>query len=260
VTDTSSPIAATLIHPSISGGSSSTPDFDLFLYDPAGNQVSSATTRRRQDELGFRPTVIGTYKLRVRSYAGSGAYFLDASAPASAQDTTPPAAPSAYRDAILRTSGLSSYWRLGETTGTTAKDAKGTNDGTYGGGVKLGDSGALTSDGDRAVGFDGQDDVVDLDAAKFGTPSSVSVEAWVKLGASGKIQTLATNAADEGNNGFTLSTDTGSRPQFLLAESSTTKAQPTASTQMAVGTWYHVVGTRRRQRSGANLRQRLPRA
>jgi len=63
------------------------------------------------------------------------------------------------------------------------------------------------------------------------------------LGASGKIQTLATNAADEGNNGFTLSTDTGSRPQFLLAESSTTKAQSTASTQMAVGTWYHVVGT-----------------
>jgi serine protease AprX len=85
VTDTSFPIAATLIHPGVSGGSASSPDFDLYLFNPSGAQVASAETARRQDELGFKPTVSGTYTLRIKSYSGSGAYFVDLSA-----GTTPP--------------------------------------------------------------------------------------------------------------------------------------------------------------------------
>jgi serine protease AprX len=89
VTNTSFPIAATLIHPSISGSSASSPDFDLYLIDPNGSQVAAAETARRQDELGYQPTVTGTYRLRVRSYSGSGPFFVDISAGLGA-DTTPP--------------------------------------------------------------------------------------------------------------------------------------------------------------------------
>ena len=88
VTDATFPIAATLILPSIAGGSASTPDFDLYLIDPNGNTVVSATTSMREDTLGYMPVVAGTYLLRVRSQSGGGGYFLDVSA---GQPPTPPA-------------------------------------------------------------------------------------------------------------------------------------------------------------------------
>jgi serine protease AprX len=92
VTDTESPIAATLIMPGMTGGSASTPDFDLRLYSPTGSQLAYVWSTRRQEELGYKPTVTGTYRLRVESYRGGGAYWLDLSY-ASGPDTTPPVAP-----------------------------------------------------------------------------------------------------------------------------------------------------------------------
>jgi serine protease AprX len=92
VTDTQHPIAATLIIPSISGRSAFSPDFDLYLYSPSGTIVARAETAYRQDAFGYKPTTTGTYRLRVRSYSGSGAYFVDVSA-GTGPDTTAPAAP-----------------------------------------------------------------------------------------------------------------------------------------------------------------------
>ena len=80
VADTSFPIAATLILPGIKGAAAYTPDFDLYLYNPAGARVAAAETVERQETIGFRPTATGTYTLRVRSYSGSGSYFVDVSA------------------------------------------------------------------------------------------------------------------------------------------------------------------------------------
>jgi serine protease AprX len=80
VSDVGYPIAATLILPSVSGGTAWTPDFDLYLYSPAGTLVARAETVQRQENVTFRPTAAGTYTLRVRSYSGSGPYFVDASA------------------------------------------------------------------------------------------------------------------------------------------------------------------------------------
>lgn len=54
---------------------------------------------------------------------------------------------SAYSDLILGTSGLVAYWRLGESSGTTAFDEVGSLDGTNTGGV-VGQTGALTGDAD----------------------------------------------------------------------------------------------------------------
>ena len=81
VPDTLFPIGATLIMPTISNASSSTVEFGLYLLDPSGTVVASSTVRypfeNRQQELGFFPTVAGNYTLRVRSFDGSGPYFLD---------------------------------------------------------------------------------------------------------------------------------------------------------------------------------------
>lgn len=77
VTSTSYPVAVTMIMPNWSG--SSTPDFDLYVYNPSGTVVASSLGTTRQETVGFTPTVTGTYTIRVKSYAGSGTYFFDAS-------------------------------------------------------------------------------------------------------------------------------------------------------------------------------------
>lgn len=56
------------------------------------------------------------------------------------------------------------YWRLGESSGTTAVDASGNgHDGTYEGSPTLGVDGLIVGDPDTAVEFDGSDDQVVVD-------------------------------------------------------------------------------------------------
>ena len=74
-----------------------------------------------------------------------------------------------------------SYWRLGEASGTTAADAKGTRTGTYANGTALGGLGALTSDANPAATFDGVNDQVSLPALPAVT--SFTIEGFTKLAA-----------------------------------------------------------------------------
>jgi YD repeat-containing protein len=73
------------------------------------------------------------------------------------------------------------YWRLGETSGTTASDSSGNgNNGTYLNGVSLGAAGAIPDIADKAASFDGVDDYVQVPNSAALNPTRVSVEAWVK--------------------------------------------------------------------------------
>ena len=80
VASTTSPIAATLVLSSLSAGFATSPDFDLYLYNPAGSLVDWSERVERQEDLSYVPPAAGTYTLRVRSYYGSGPYFVDVSA------------------------------------------------------------------------------------------------------------------------------------------------------------------------------------
>src|SRR2546430_5690664 len=59
-----------------------------------------------------------------------------------------------YRDDVLVDSP-SAYWRLGETSGTTANDERSANPGSYFNGVLLNQPGALTSEANPSASFDG---------------------------------------------------------------------------------------------------------
>ncbi|MFZ5816377.1 MAG: S8 family serine peptidase [Bacillota bacterium] len=80
ITDASKPIAITLIIPDwkagLFGGS---PDFDLYLYNPAGSLVARAEGTKRQETILYQPSSTGTYTIRVYSYSGSGSFFFDTS-------------------------------------------------------------------------------------------------------------------------------------------------------------------------------------
>ena len=77
------PIAVALImddDPICTGQFDCSPDFDLRLSDPAGNQVALSWSLQRQETVSFVPTVRGDYTLTVNSYRGAGGYTVDISA------------------------------------------------------------------------------------------------------------------------------------------------------------------------------------
>lgn len=91
---------------------------------------------------------------------------------------------SAWSDWVLGLSGLVGYWRLGETSGTTADNAEGTSakDGTYTGGYTL-NQGSLVSlvDADPATSFNGSTGYVTVpDHSDFslGTTGALTVAIW----------------------------------------------------------------------------------
>ncbi len=78
----------------------------------------------------------------------------------------PPPPPTTTYSQLIRNDGPAGYWRLDETSGTTAADSAGSNPGTYQGGVTLGATGLLTSESDKAASFSGSQTVRgDVDAA-----------------------------------------------------------------------------------------------
>jgi hypothetical protein len=74
------------------------------------------------------------------------------------------------------------YWRLGETSGSTAADSSGHGrNGSYVNGVGLGISGALFGDPNTGAGFDGVNDSVQVpDDAALRLNASWSIEFWAK--------------------------------------------------------------------------------
>lgn len=77
--------------------------------------------------------------------------------------------------------GPVAYWRLGESSGTNAADSSGNGlNGTYTGGVTLGQPGALVDDANTAVAFNGSTGYVTVGApAALKMTTQFSVEAWV---------------------------------------------------------------------------------
>jgi hypothetical protein len=72
-----------------------------------------------------------------------------------------------------------SYWRLGEAPGaTTAVDSKGNNDGTYVGGVTLGQPGAISGSTDTAVLLDGVDGRITTSFNPFEPGVARTFEGW----------------------------------------------------------------------------------
>jgi hypothetical protein len=86
-----------------------------------------------------------------------------------------------YRDEVLGDNPIG-YWRLDETSGTTAADASGNgHNGAYQNGVTLGAAGALANDSDAAARFDGVNDSVRVsDNAALRLNGSWSIEFWAK--------------------------------------------------------------------------------
>jgi hypothetical protein len=140
------------------------------------------------------------------------------------------AAAADYAQTVLSTAGLASYWRLGDASGATAADARGQAPGTYVGGPGLGARGALGSDADTAVRFDGADDEM-----QSGTAAAGTLEGWFFWEGGVALMRDSTSAA-----GWILAFDSGGRVAYRVAGTTFTTSLATADVRDG---WHHVVVT-----------------
>jgi hypothetical protein len=114
--------------------------------------------------------------------------------------TSASAATLSYGALVAGRPGLLAYWRLGESSGTTAGDTTGTYSGTYVNGPALGSAGAIAGDPDTAVTFNGTSQRVTVPALP--AAGDFSIEGWTYLtngsvtnntlyGGSGTVRLLA---------------------------------------------------------------------
>ncbi|MFE3494290.1 LamG-like jellyroll fold domain-containing protein [Streptomyces sp. NPDC059175] len=94
-----------------------------------------------------------------------------------------------YRTTVLDADPFA-YWRLGETSGTLAKDAVDTNQGKYNGtyrNVTLGSSSVLAGSTQKTATFNGTTSYVEMPSAPGATPSYMSVSLWFKTTTAGGV-------------------------------------------------------------------------
>ena len=106
----------------------------------------------------------------------------------------------AYSDVILADSPVG-YWKLDETSGTTATDSSAnSNDGTISGSPTMGANGLVFEPSGKCIDFDGTDDVVTITPATI-AGSAVSFECWVGTSAAASTNIYL---ADGNPNRFTF--------------------------------------------------------
>jgi RHS repeat-associated protein len=127
----------------------------------------------------------GSHALTVRATDDAGNVRTSPAATVTVGNSAPPAtrvtSPSTRYDDVVKADAPVAYWRLGETSGTTAADASGNGrNGAYADSYLLGQTGLLTGDTDRAVKlqnakWDGR--MTAAVGANAGT--ALTAEAWV---------------------------------------------------------------------------------
>ena len=138
------------------------------------------------------------------------------------------------------------YWRLGESTGTTAADASGGNHpGTYSGSYTLGATGAVIGDTDTAVNFTGgymQSTYVQTSAVTY------TAEAWIKTTASGG-SIIRDRGVASGSSGKSLTLGLnapvcgGAGAPYFGVDSDNLFVGVETSVQVNDGRWHHIAGT-----------------
>jgi type II secretory pathway pseudopilin PulG len=155
-----------------------------------------------------------------------------------------------YKSVVLGDSPVG-YWRLDETSGTTAKDSSGNgNNGTYSGGVTLNQQ-SILSDGNAAATFDGSSGYVEIPYNASLNPPIFSIEAWVKptttgtyLYVAGTLRTTLVTPI----TGYRLARLADGRWMFSIGDG--TSDPSIYATSTAVNEYVHLIGTY----DGARLR------
>lgn len=222
------------------------------IHEPAGNSIDLTYTMRglttitdtvgRAITLGYDAS--GQLQTLSDSTGRSVRYGYDSSGRLSSvwDRLANAAAPTGYSTRLLASSPTA-YWRLGESSGTSAADASGNgNTGTYTGSPTLGVSGAIAGDSNTAVTFSGSNYVSGPSTGGLNiTGSAVTLEAWVKGTGQGTYKYLVSKYV--GGGGYGLYTGSSATLNFFVITSVTGFAMATAPASPWDNVWHYVVGT-----------------
>lgn len=148
---------------------------------------------------------------------------------------------SAYSSLVLGTSGLVSYWRLGESSGSVV-DSQNAHNGTVTS-ATYGETGLLVGDADKALLFDADGDkVVIADHTDYAVSTGLSIEAWIRLDASTSGQVVFGRRTAAGAGGFSLQTGSAGNMD-LLCTLNGAGGQAISGSGFTTGTTIHVVAT-----------------
>ncbi len=136
-----------------------------------------------------------------------------------------------------------SHWKFDETSGTTAYDSAGDNNGTF-----IGEPNWTAGQVGGALEFDGVDDYVDVGdpadgSLDFGT-GNFSISAWVKQSDLGTFGGVFSKTSVTNGLGYGLLIEDENRFCFRTGIAGWDKTAVTSNTSISTDTWYHVVGVR----------------
>jgi titin len=183
------------------------------------------------NDTGLAPGALYYYRARGYNDVGASPYSNIASAATQGATAT-------FKANVLADNPVG-YWRLDETSGTRAADTMGKNPGTYTGGYTLAQTGAIPSDADTAVLFDGTTGYVSAanSTSLTLTDGPLTLEAWVKRGASNHTDVII----HKGTGAYQLRFNASNR--LTLAKANT--ADIASSTAAITDTnWHHCVATK----------------
>ena len=188
-------------------------------YDASGSKDPDGSIVKYEWDLdgnGTYETDTGSTAAADRVYGAAGTFDVGLRVTDNSGSTATKTLPvtvnsggvSNYGDAVLETPGLVGYWRLGESSGPSIADSKGTATGTASAGVGFGQPGAVGGDPNTAARFDG-DDSAKAPLNLSGT-SKATVEFWLKWDGYVDDDALAlelTENFNQENGGFVVDPD-----------------------------------------------------
>lgn len=150
-----------------------------------------------------------------------------------------------YSDLVLA-DGPIAFWKLDETSGTTAADSSGNaRDGTYTGGFDLGVAPTINLPG--AALFDGSSGHVNIPYGAWMNVSNVTLECWayVLANPTARVGYITRKFASAGNIPYALETaaDSGTTPQMAQYNGSAWASVKSVPSMPTFG-WVHLVGTK----------------
>jgi hypothetical protein len=201
-----------------------TPDQTLPAGGTAAVDVEEAIS-------GLEPGATYRYRLVATNATGT------ATGPERTFTADAPPGPGDYREVLLGTPGLISYWRLGEASGRIAADERAVNPGSYTAtGVTLGQPGALRGDPDTSAAFDGTTGEMSVATQELSTAGTL--EGWFHW--QGGVATMRDHTAMP-NTGWMLAFDFNGRIACRAGGTNLASTKPVADVRDG---WHHFALTR----------------
>lgn len=163
---------------------------------------------------------------------------------ASGRASTLPVAPADAYGASVFSLNPDLYWRLGESTGSTAADSGPLrNGGVYSGGVTKGASGAISGLANTAATFNGSNGLV-ASAATFSNPTTYSEELWFRTTTTSGGKLIGFGNANSGtSSNYDRHVYMNSAGQLTFGVWTGQENTTTTTGSYNDGAWHHLVAT-----------------